>query len=412
MSFIKKVENAVPFKDAVFLIAAKAKSAKAVYGADKVINATLGTLYGEDGKIVAYNTVYDDYNKIDNRNKAKYPDALSGNSDYKKCVFDWVFQDKITSLQSSVTATPGGTGALYLAIKSTLDEGQIILTPSIAWSSYTLMAKENHLVDVKYNMFVDDHFDLTGLEKVCNEVMDKQKKILMILNDPLQNPTGYSLSYEEWEQLIALLNKLSKKGDVVLINDIAYIDYSYNLADSRKYMSLFNTITSKVCILVTFSGSKTMTSYGLRYGACIVLAKKRQDVASITNLFEKAGRATWSCINNSAMVNFVNIMSHHQDEFIQEKSTYIAMLKNRSDIFKAEAHEVGLAIYPYKEGFFITIKTPNNAFRDIYQKLLMDNLIFTTATNCGIRVAICGLSSAKCTGLAKKMKEIYDQVKE
>lgn len=411
MSFIKKVDDTAPFKDAVFLIAGKAKAAIATHGEDKVINATLGSLFGDDGKIVAYNTVFDDYNKIDKRKKAKYPDALSGNTNYKKCVYDWVFQSKITSLKSSVTATPGGTGALYLAITSVLDEGQIILTPSIAWGSYALMAKENHLVDVKYNMFTDSRFDLFGFEKICNEVMDKQKKVLIILNDPLQNPTGYSLSYQEWEQLIVILNNLSKKGDVVLVNDIAYIDYSYDLENSRNYMSLFNTITNKVCIIVTFSGSKTMTSYGLRYGAAIVLAKKKQDVEQMTTLFEKAGRATWSCINNSAMVNFVNIMRNHQEEFIQEKSTYVTLLKKRSEIFINEANEVELPIYPYKEGFFITVRTPNNAFRDTFQKMLMDELIFTTASNCGIRVAICGLPTSKCFGLAKKMKDIYNLVK-
>ena len=38
--------------------------------------------------------------------------------------------------------------------------------------------------------------------------------------------------------------------------------------------------------------------------------------------------------------------------------------------------------------------------------------IYTVKVNKGIRVAICSLSIAKCKGLAKRMKEILDEVKQ
>ena len=41
----------------------------------------------------------------------------------------------------------------------------------------------------------------------------------------------------------------------------------------------------------------------------------------------------------------------------------------------------------------------------------MKQHIYTVKVNKGIRVAVCSLSSEKCRGLAKRMKEILDTCK-
>ena len=87
-----------------------------------------------------------------------------------------------------------------------------------------------------------------------------------------------------------------------------------------------------------------------------------------------------------------------------------ALLKQRSDIFTAEADACGLTYYPYKEGFFVTLKVEDNAFRDAYHQKLMDEHIYTVKVNKGIRVAVCSLSVDKCKGLAQRMKDILDQM--
>lgn len=121
--------------------------------------------------------------------------------------------------------------------------------------------------------------------------MEKQGKVLAIINDPCHNPTGYSLTNEEWKKLIAAINQLSKKGPFVLLDDIAYIDYSYNLDTCRNYMANFNDIGEDVMIIVAFSSSKTLTSYGLRCGAAVVLAKREEAVNEFISLSEKSARA-------------------------------------------------------------------------------------------------------------------------
>jgi len=152
-----------------------------------------------------------------------------------------------------------------------------------------------------------------------------------------------------------------------------------------------------------------MTSYGMRCGAAILMAKDEKALEDMKNVFEKSARATWSNINNGAMAMFVDVLENHRDAYNEERRKYVALLKERSSIFVEEAKEVGLKHYPYKEGFFVTLSMDNET-RDKFHAALMENHIYTVKVNQGIRVAVCSLSIEKCKGLAGKMKKILDTI--
>lgn len=163
-------------------------------------------------------------------------------------------------------------------------------------------------------------------------------------------------------------------------------------------------------MIVAFSISKTCTSYGLRCGAAVLCGKDPQQVREVEIVFEKAARATWSNIPNAAMDNFTWVTTENLENFLNEKQSYIDLLKQRSSIFLKEAKEANLPIYPYKEGFFVTLEIDND-LKQKYHEALMKEHIYTVQVNKGIRVAVCSLPIEKCYGLAKKMKEILDSIK-
>ena len=43
------------------------------------------------------------------------------------------------------------------------------------------------------------------------------------------------MSLEEWKEVINIINDLSKLGEIILINDIAYIDYT-KTSKIREYL--------------------------------------------------------------------------------------------------------------------------------------------------------------------------------
>lgn len=410
MSFVKKSANLTPIVDNVFSIVTKAKKDKAENGSENVIDATIGSLYGEDEKLVALDEVFNHYDAIDHRTKAAYASSFSGNPDYRDAVWNWVKQDTDLKLAHSVIASPGGSGAVSMSIETFLDQGETLILPDVAWGNYALMASVNNISVEKYKMFDGDHFNIESVKEAVNNVMTKQDHIVLIINDPCHNPTGYSLTQNEWKELISFLNDVSKTHSVVLLDDIAYIDYSYNLAQSRKYMEEFNNISENIMIVIAFSCSKALTSYGLRCGGAVITAKDTTKVREAEIFMEKKARATWSNIPNAAMSNFVWIVNEGKENFLKEKQKYIDLMKERSSIFLSEAEQVGLKHYPYKEGFFVTLKMENNETRDKFHTALMENHIYTVAVNYGIRVAVCSLPVKKVYGLAEKMKKIEESL--
>ena len=411
MTFVRKSADLKPIVDTVFSIVAKAKEDKAANGDENVVDATIGSLYGEDGKLVALDEVFNHYDAIDHRVKAAYASSFTGNPDYRESVYTWVSQGVELNLKHSVIATPGGSGAVSTSITTFLDQGETLIVPDVAWGSYTLMAHENNINYVKYTMFDGDHFNLQSVKDTVNEVLKKQDRVVMIVNDPCHNPTGYSLTQEEWKELIAFINEVSEKVPFILIDDIAYIDYSNDLAHSRDYMKNWNDLSEKAMIVVAFSCSKTLTSYGLRCGAALILNKKQENVREAEIIMEKKARATWSNIPNAAMANFVWLVNNDRDRFLAEKQKYVDLMKQRSSIFLKEAKECGLDTYPYKEGFFVTLRMNDNDLRSRYHDALMANHIYTVEVNHGIRVAVCSLPVKKVYGLAAKMKKIQEETK-
>ena len=408
MSFVKDSANRTPIVDTVFAVVELAKQAKAKYGDDQVVDAVIGSLYTEEGKLATLDTVFTTLKNIDDSHLAKYAVSFTGNPDFQKDAIDWVL-DGNSNLYKEVIATPGGTGAVGMSIENCLEPGQTLIIPEIAWGSYALMAQMNNLEVARYSLFEGDHFNMTSFKNTCKAVMAKQERLVLIINDPCHNPTGYSMTEDEWKEVIAFLNECSKTHDVVLINDIAYIDFSYRGAYAKKYFTCFDEISDKVAVIVAFSISKSMTSYGLRCGAAILLAKTLEGVEELKVVFEKSARATWSNINNGAMEMFSTVMEEKKPEYLAEKQKYVDLLKERSDLFIKEANEAGLKTYPYKEGFFVTLAMDNDT-RDKYHEALMKEQIYTVKVNKGIRVAICSMPVEKVKGLAARMKAILDTV--
>lgn len=407
--FIREKINDTPIVDNVFAVVDLAKKAKETIGADNVIDATIGSLYDEAGKLVAFRSVYEPYGKMADVKKAKYAQSFSGNEDYRKQVYNWVVQDAKLNLAHKVIATPGGSGAVSTTFIDILDEGESVVIPSIAWGSYKLMAEMHNLNTETYSLFDNDEFNIKHFKEVCQRVMNKQHKLLVVINDPCHNPTGYSLTYEEWSEVIAILNECGETGPVVLLNDIAYLDFSYDFKQSRKYLETFNKISDKVLIVIAFSSSKTLTAYGLRCGAALLLGQSEASVRQVEIVMEKSARALWSNIPNAAMENFVYVTTTGLAAYQKEKDYYVSLLEERSKIFVSEAKEAGLSYYPYKEGFFVTLKFDNKT-RDKFHEACMKQHIYTVKVNEGIRIALCSLNIEKCRGLANKLKLVLNEV--
>jgi aspartate aminotransferase/aromatic-amino-acid transaminase len=399
-NFLNDASHGKKMIDKVFKAAVAAKTDELTYK-DQVVNATLGTLYAEDGSFVAFDQVWNTFDQIDKVQKAKYASGIDGNPDYKQSVKNWL---KISDFEAEVIATPGGAGAVSATLKNTLNPGEIVLKPSLGWGPYKTMAEEFGIIHQDYRLFDGDHFDVTGLLKDAKDVLTQQGKAVVIVNDPCHNPSGYTMTSEEWDVLLQGFEELSSMGKIILLHDIAYIDFNHQLDDWKSHFKRYDSLHENIMVVVAFSTSKTLTAYGARAGAAVVFTKDPKERQLYVDAMIYSARSIWSTVNNSAMKLFSTIESTPsiKEAYIKEKQYYIDLLKERADIFLKEAREVNLPIYPFKEGFFITIKVDDDKIEE-YNQRLQENHIFTVSVAHGLRVAICSVSKKQIQGLAKKI---------
>ncbi len=402
--FIKEYLEYSEYTDAAFNASRRAKQDQ---DPDK-INATVGCYWDDEG-LKAFDTVYDTYNTIPNKTKAAYAGGIQGNANFNEAIWSWINRlDNITLYHRGV-ASPGGTGAIALPISNCLEKNNTLLVPDISWGTYKVMAKQNGLKLASYPVFVDGKLSVEGIKEKASEMMELQHKVAIVINDPCQNPLGTSLGTELWKDLIAHLNELSKQGPVMIINDIAYIDYAYDWQNATDYMSAFNDISENVVVFVAMSCSKTLSAYGMRMGEVIILSKEAETADHLYNTFVRYARANWSSINNSMQETFVKVVDEKKDEFLAEKQIAIDNLRERTELFVKQANECGLPMYPYQEGFFITLNISNDIL-DQYWEALSEQHIYGVPFNNGLRLAVCSLRMDQIDGLAYKLKEVLDRL--
>ena len=90
-----------------------------------------------------------------------------------------------------------------------------------------------------------------------------------------------------------------------------------------------------------------------------------------------------------------------------ERNSNYQMIRDRADIFKQEAAQVGLPMLPYRGGFFITI--PTDSANAICEELKKEHVYVIALAN-GIRVAACGIHKFQMTGLATKIYNVMKRL--
>ena len=389
-------------QDRVFKTVQDAKKAKDEHG-ERVINATLGSLYDETPELVAYQSFYDVYQSLSRKELAAYASHLQGTPDYRAAIQEWLGVP-----DAEVIATPGATGALSIVIHEALPVASTIILPSIYWGPYELMAQfQDHSIR-KYDMFQGDSFHIKSFQEVTTRVMQELGHMTVMINDPAQNPTGYSMSDEEWLAVMKHLRLLSTTGEVNVILDIAYIDYTKRADRRRGMFRFFRDLPDRLNIFVCASLSKTATVYGMRLGALVIFSQQKEQLAET---YSAAARSVWSNVNNGGQIAFSRLIKTPalKQAFYAEQQEYIDMLNTRSELFLQEAKAVGLPIYPHTEGFFVTIPLAVE-YRDQVDQALRNELVYTISLAGGVRVALCAIPLRQVKGLAATIHRVIQQV--
>lgn len=399
--------------DAVFAVLKQANDAIEIYGKNKVVNATIGAVFNEDETFATLNSVEEHLRKMPAAELMNYA-PIAGLPEYLDAVIDFTFlgyQPKNT--YAKAIGTPGGTGAIRHVFNNYLEQGQKALIPDWAWGNYKTLANEHQREIDTYQLFDENYvFNAASLKEKVQELLKEQDNLVIVFNTPAHNPTGYSMTDEDWDAIIPFMMNCAddKSKKITVLLDIAYIDYAGTPQETRSFLKKFEGLPENMLVTLGYSMSKSFMVYGMRSGGLVGLSASEEIAEEFFDINSASCRGVWSNCNRGAQKLLADI---YKDQALKslvdaERNKYTKLVQERADIYKNEAQEVGLTIAPFNSGFFISVPTVNP--KGLSDKLMEDN-IFAVPLKKGVRFALCSVPLAKIPGLASKTKNALDALK-
>ena len=383
-SYAKKLSNNIL---SLSQIAAQAKREN-----PNAINATIGMFNDENDDFYTFESVRKAINEISSYDAFSYADT-DGGVEFRNSVLRWVFQDELPVFLNrysvGFSATCGGSGAIATTLSNYLNPNEYMLVPSVMWETYITLAKEREADFLKYDLYDSEgNFNLASIKEKILYLKEKQESIIIVINDPAHNPTGFCMKDSDYDNLVNLLNEFDYP--FLLLMDVAYFDfYDEDPTIIRKRFARLTKLGDHVLLNFAFSGSKSFGLYGLRIGANILFSSSEQEIINFDNAITYSARANWGSSSKFGISIINKLISKYEDEFKLEVKKVALMLQQRSKAFLDSAKAVGLKHLPYERGFFVCIETPDPV-------KLMNKLhkydVYVVVTKTCIRVALCAIS--------------------
>ncbi|MCX7780985.1 MAG: aminotransferase class I/II-fold pyridoxal phosphate-dependent enzyme [Negativicutes bacterium] len=399
-------------QDKIFGASAAANKAAAQFGKDKVVNATIGALLDDNEKLVCLSVVERVFRNLPTPEIINYA-PIAGLPEFLEAVVEEACADNKPDAYIQAVATAGGSGVIHHTIWNYSEMGDTILTADWYWGPYKVLADALGRKLSTFQLFNEQQgFNIQSFEAKTREILAKQDSAVILLNTPAHNPTGYSLTDGEWDQVLDALKACAKDESkrIVLMVDIAYIDYAGERNASRAFVRKFSALPANILVILAYSMSKGYTVYGQRTGAMIGISSHKDVITEFGDINQYLSRATWSNINRGCMRLLATIYSDPslRAEIQQERAKYYQLIQERAQVFTREAREVNLGMLPFRAGFFLSLPSDNP---DAVCEKLHDDNIFAVPLAKGVRIAVCAVPTAKIAGMAAKIKKAMDAIK-
>lgn len=377
-----------PGDDPIFALNAEANARRA--RGEAVVNATLGALLDDTGALAVIPTAARVVREVASSEWAPYA-PIAGSPGFLKAVVDDIAGGRAPlAARAAAVATPGGSGALRHAVANFLEPGQSLLTTSYYWGPYQTIADEHDRKVATFPMFRDDGaFDVAALDAAVARLAKEQGRVLLILNDPCHNPTGYSMSRADWKATVEALARHASQAPITVLLDAAYSAFGPERGIGGPIAAL-EPVFDRVLVSVAWTASKTFTHYGLRVGALVAFATgpgERDDLAASLTY---ACRGTWSNCNRGGMAAITRLLTDADVRTAaeSERAALVRLLDERVAAFNAAARAAGLRFPRYDGGFFVTVFAKD---ADAAARRMREEGVYVVPVEGAVRLGLCAV---------------------
>jgi aromatic-amino-acid transaminase len=360
---------------------------------ESIVNATIGVLLNDAGSLAVLPTAAKAVKEVREEDWAGYA-PISGSPAFLEAVMDDLFSGHpAMRAAAAAVATPGGTGALRHVISTFLEPGQALLTTSNYWAPYETLADEHQRRVETFEMFDPKsemsriHFE--ALDRKLGELLAAQGRAVLFINDPCQNPTGYSMNEADWRAMVEVIARHASRAPVAVVLDAAYSAYAKEGTGTA--LRALESLVGKALVLVAWSASKTFTHYGLRVGALVALVPDAQERKRIESALGYACRGTWSNCNRGGMAAVTRLLREPTlaRAVAEERSHLVSLLDGRVAAFNELARPRRLRYPRYDGGFFVTMFVEDAMKAAAKMK---EHGVFVVPLKKAVRVALCSVA--------------------
>jgi aromatic-amino-acid transaminase len=381
-----------PSDDPIFALNKEAMQRKA--RGESIVNATVGSLLHDDGRLAVLPTAARAVHEVPAEEWAAYA-PIAGAPDFLSAVTADLFSNEPAMKECAIAAaTPGGSGALRHAIANYLEPGHSLLTTSFFWGPYQTLCDEADRNVAAFNMFKgkgeNATLDVEALDNALTARLLEQQRVLLFLNDPCHNPTGYSMRPSEWKEVVERLIEHATDAPITLLVDMAYFAYA-GTANPRAFLAELRPLLGKVGLLFAWSASKTYTHYGLRVGALVACVPDAKERAATEAALSYSCRGTWSNCTRGGMKAVTRLLVEPElkSAVDKERDELKKLLGARVAAFNEHAPKHGLEYPRYEGGFFVTVFADDAKERAARMK---EKGVFVVPQKGALRIALCSVA--------------------
>lgn len=425
MQFLASHGHQKTGNDVIFSWFARYQHAAAAGAA--AVNGTVGALLNDDGTL-AINTVVDEAIRQAPATEFAAYAPLKGLPSFLDLAVTLALGEHRSTLEAmgvnaGATATPGGSGALYLAASNFAERGESVLLRDRYWGPYTGFLRGCGLEITTYPLLPSVEnpstplLDLVAFEQRLEELVSQQSTVMTWLNDPAHNPTGLSLPPES---RFALLNAFMESatrhehtGHTLLIDAAyhLYADEPHGWAETiAEALDAGLPWPENLLIVFAVSLSKSHTIYGLRTGALVCLHPDASNIARLEDVMGVTGRQTWSAAPRIAqhVLSELHASQAGGTAWSEERDRLAALLTARRSTFIAACERLGVAVNPSHDGFFAWYECEEPA---AIAEACADQHVYLVPLTGGVRIGLCAVPESQVERVAQALANAVEAVK-
>ncbi|MDD2536440.1 MAG: aspartate/tyrosine/aromatic aminotransferase [Macromonas bipunctata] len=256
------------------------------------VNLGVGVYYDDNGKLPLLQCVQQAEATLMAKPTARGYLPIDGIAAYDNGVKALVFGADSEPVQSGRVATVqaiGGTGGLKIGADflKKLSPNAKVLISDPSWENHrALFANAGFEVDTY--AYYDAEKRGVNFEGMLASLNAAEAGTIIVLHACCHNPTGYDLTPEQWDQVIAVIQA---KGLTPFL-DMAYQGFGFGIAEDGAVIGKF--VAAGLTFFVSTSFSKSFSLYGKRVGALSVLCDNKEEAARVLSQLKIVIRTNYS----------------------------------------------------------------------------------------------------------------------